>query len=110
MHGSELRLFNVFSYDAVLVQDSNLSPSRRQADALRVDPRSRVLIVYLTTWRFNFDRTCTSSECRPIPMTRHSSLEYWVLKSTANINYGTRTNVRLDKRQTIQTSESPLAC
>jgi hypothetical protein len=33
-------IFNVFSYDAVSVRDSNLSPSRRQADALSVEPRS----------------------------------------------------------------------
>ena len=35
-------IFNVFSHDAVLSQDSNLSPPRRRADAQRVKPRSRV--------------------------------------------------------------------
>ena len=62
MHGSELRLFlgqvipptppdiaavgtilNVFSYDAVSARGSNLSPPRRQADALCVKPQSRFL-------------------------------------------------------------------
>ena len=34
-------LFNVFSYDSVLGRDSNLSPTSRQADALRVEQRLR---------------------------------------------------------------------
>ena len=37
-------IFNVFTYDAVSDRDSNLSPFRRRADALRVEPQSRVLI------------------------------------------------------------------
>ena len=32
--------FNVFSYDEVLSQDSNLSPPQQRTDAQRVDPRS----------------------------------------------------------------------
>ena len=36
---------NVFSYDAVSARDSNLSPSWRRADALRVVPRSRVALL-----------------------------------------------------------------
>ena len=36
--------FTVFSYDAVLGRDSNLSPSRQRTDALRVTPQARVLI------------------------------------------------------------------
>ena len=31
-------IFNVVSYDAVLAQDSNLSPPRLPGDALRVEP------------------------------------------------------------------------
>ena len=34
---------SVFSYYAVVSQDSNLSPPRRRASALRVEPRSRVI-------------------------------------------------------------------
>ena len=37
---------NVFSYDAVSGRDRNLSPHRRRADALLVDPRLRVSINY----------------------------------------------------------------
>ena len=33
-------IFNVFSYDAVLGRDSNLSPTRQQADALRDMPKT----------------------------------------------------------------------
>ena len=40
-------IFNVFSYDAVTDRDSNLSSTRRRADALRVDPRSRVFLSVL---------------------------------------------------------------
>ncbi len=36
-------IFNVFSYDVVSARDSNLSPSRRRADAPRVEPRSQVM-------------------------------------------------------------------
>ena len=36
-------IFNIFHYDAVSDQDLNLSPSRWQADALRFEPRSRVI-------------------------------------------------------------------
>ena len=57
MHGNELRLFwakepdkvavgtifNVFSYDALLSRDSNLSLPRRRADALRVEQRLQAL-------------------------------------------------------------------
>ena len=35
-------IFNVFSLDAVSGRDSNLSPARRRADALRIEPQSRV--------------------------------------------------------------------
>ena len=35
-------IFNDFSYGAVSARDSNLSPSRRLADALHVEPQSRV--------------------------------------------------------------------
>ena len=38
-------IFNVFSYDALSDRDSNLSPSRRRANALRVEPRSRVFSI-----------------------------------------------------------------
>ena len=31
-------MFNVFSYDVVLSQDSNLSPPQRRANALRIKP------------------------------------------------------------------------
>ena len=34
-------IFNVFNYDAVSARDSNLSPPRRRADALLVEPRSQ---------------------------------------------------------------------
>ena len=47
-------IFNVFIHDGVSNRDSNLSPPRRRADGLRVEPRSRVrkdyygkVIVYL---------------------------------------------------------------
>ena len=39
-HSSSRNHFNVFSYDTVLERDSNLSPSRRRSDALRVESRS----------------------------------------------------------------------
>ena len=35
-------IFNVYSYDAVLSRNLNLSPPRRRADALGVEPWSRV--------------------------------------------------------------------
>ena len=40
-------IFNVFSNDAVSARDSNLTPPRRRADALRVEPRSRIFILCL---------------------------------------------------------------
>ena len=44
-------IFNVSSYDAVLERDSNLSAPR--ADALRVEPRSRVFNIVLIVLGLN---------------------------------------------------------
>ena len=38
----EETIFNVFSYDVMSDRDSNLSPPRQRADALRVEPWSQV--------------------------------------------------------------------
>ena len=59
MHDNELRLFigqgipttvgtifNVSNYDTVSGRDWNLLPLQRRADALRVEPRSRVIPLY----------------------------------------------------------------